>query len=100
MLTVVGLADDKAAIAKASGVHINLWTGLGMLIFGILMLVWAFHPAGHRRRGAARRGLTVVLRNILHRQDGYFPARTLALVISHGLGPRWARKPPARGAES
>lgn len=42
VLTVVGLADDKAAIAKASGVHINLWTGLGMLVFGILMLVWAF----------------------------------------------------------
>ena len=42
VLTVVGLTDDKVAIAKASGVHINLWTGLGMLVFGILMLVWAF----------------------------------------------------------
>lgn len=42
VLTVVGLTDDKAAIHKAYGVHINLWTGLGMLIFGILMLVWAF----------------------------------------------------------
>ena len=42
VLVVVGLTDSKANIAKASGVHINLWTGLGMLIFGILMLVWAF----------------------------------------------------------
>jgi xanthine/uracil/vitamin C permease (AzgA family) len=42
VLVVVGLGDSKANIAKASGVHINLWTGLGMLIFGILMLVWAF----------------------------------------------------------
>jgi xanthine/uracil/vitamin C permease (AzgA family) len=42
ILTIVGLTDGKAALHKASGVHINLWTGLGMLIFGILMLVWAF----------------------------------------------------------
>jgi hypothetical protein len=42
VLVVVGLGDSKANIAKASGVHINLWTGLGMLILGILMLVWAF----------------------------------------------------------
>jgi xanthine/uracil/vitamin C permease (AzgA family) len=42
VLFIVGLTDSKAKIAKASGVHINLWTGLGMLIFGILMLVWAF----------------------------------------------------------
>jgi hypothetical protein len=42
VLVVVGLTDSKANIAKASGVHINLWTGLGMLIFGILMLIWAF----------------------------------------------------------
>jgi xanthine/uracil/vitamin C permease (AzgA family) len=42
VLVIVGLTDSNANIAKASGVHINLWTGLGMLIFGILMLVWAF----------------------------------------------------------
>lgn len=42
VLVIVGLTDSKANIAKASGVHINLWTGLGMLVFGILMLVWAF----------------------------------------------------------
>jgi hypothetical protein len=42
VLVIVGLTDGKAEIAKASGVHINLWTGLGMLLFGILMLAWAF----------------------------------------------------------
>jgi hypothetical protein len=42
VLVIVGLTDGKAEIAKASGVHINLWTGLGMLVFGILMLIWAF----------------------------------------------------------
>jgi hypothetical protein len=42
VLIIVGLMDSKAEIAKAAGVHINLWTGIGMLVFGILMLVWAF----------------------------------------------------------
>jgi hypothetical protein len=42
VLTIVGLLDSQKAITKAAGVHINFWTGIGMLIFGILMLVWAF----------------------------------------------------------
>jgi hypothetical protein len=42
VLTIVGATDGSKEIHKASGVHINLWTGIGMLIFGILMLVWAF----------------------------------------------------------
>jgi len=42
VLIVVGFSDSKAEIAKAAGVRINLWTGLGMLVFGLLMLLWAF----------------------------------------------------------
>src|SRR3954453_3347703 len=41
VLTIVGIADSHKAITKAAGVHINFWTGIGMLIFGILMVVWA-----------------------------------------------------------
>jgi hypothetical protein len=40
VVTIVGLLDSKAAIAKAQGVRINLWTGLGMLALGLLMLGW------------------------------------------------------------
>src|SRR3954467_4933904 len=42
ILIIVGVNDSRAEIDKAAGVHINLWTGIGMLVFGILMLVWAF----------------------------------------------------------
>lgn len=41
LLTVLGLFDSQEEIDKAAGVNINLWAGLGMLVFGILMLTWA-----------------------------------------------------------
>jgi hypothetical protein len=47
ILVVVGVGDSNASIAKASGVHINLLTGIGMLVVGGLFLVWAFtRPLG------------------------------------------------------
>jgi len=41
VLIIVGLTDSKAKINKAAGVHINLWTGLGMLALGLVFLAWA-----------------------------------------------------------
>ena len=40
IVTLLGLFDSKAEIAKAQGVRINLWMGLGMLALGLLMLLW------------------------------------------------------------
>ncbi|MBX9398476.1 hypothetical protein K4749_34075 [Streptomyces sp. TRM72054] len=40
IVTIVGLTDDQAAIDKAEGVNINLWTGLGMLLLGLFFLTW------------------------------------------------------------
>jgi hypothetical protein len=40
IVTVVGLLDSPAQIAKAQNVNINLWAGLVMLVFGVLFLVW------------------------------------------------------------
>ncbi|NUP21785.1 MAG: hypothetical protein HOZ81_38105 [Streptomyces sp.] len=40
IVTIAGLTDDDAAIDKAEGVNINLWTGLGMLLLGIFFLAW------------------------------------------------------------
>jgi sulfite exporter TauE/SafE len=37
---LIGLFDSPADIAKAQGVRINLWAGLLMLLFGLLMLAW------------------------------------------------------------
>ena len=47
LLAVLGLFDSQEEIDKAAGVNINLYAGLGMLVFGILMLVWALtRPLG------------------------------------------------------
>lgn len=35
-----GLNASDAAITKAQGVNINLWTGIAMLVFGLLFLLW------------------------------------------------------------
>jgi hypothetical protein len=40
IVTIAGLTDDDAAIDKAQGVNINLWTGLGMLALGLFFLIW------------------------------------------------------------
>jgi hypothetical protein len=40
VLTIVGLLATKAALAKASGININLWMGLGMLVLGLFFLLW------------------------------------------------------------
>ncbi|MFJ8534329.1 hypothetical protein [Streptomyces sp. NPDC093591] len=40
IVTIAGLTDDDAAIDKAEGVNINLWTGLGMLLLGLFFLAW------------------------------------------------------------
>ena len=41
ILTIVGLTDSKAEIARAAGVRINLFAGLGMLVLGGLFVAWA-----------------------------------------------------------
>ena len=41
ILTVVGIVGSEAAKTKAAGINVNLWTGLGMLVFGALMVTWA-----------------------------------------------------------
>jgi hypothetical protein len=42
VVTLLGIFDGHAQIAKAQGVRINLWMGLGMLVLGLLMLLWLF----------------------------------------------------------
>ncbi|NUR04050.1 MAG: hypothetical protein HOY79_48360 [Streptomyces sp.] len=40
IVTIAGITDGQAAIDKAQGVDINLWTGIGMLLLGIFFLAW------------------------------------------------------------
>jgi hypothetical protein len=41
LLTVLGLFDSQEEIDRAAGVNINLWGGLGMLVLGLLFVIWA-----------------------------------------------------------
>ena len=41
VLVVQGLVfDTEAEIAKAGGIHINLWSGIGMVVVAALFLLW------------------------------------------------------------
>jgi hypothetical protein len=40
ILTITGALDGSAEIAKAEGVRINLWTGLAMLVIGVIFIAW------------------------------------------------------------
>ncbi|MFI0968041.1 hypothetical protein ACH4S8_42865 [Streptomyces sp. NPDC021080] len=40
IVTVAGINASDADLAKAGGVNINLWTGLGMLALGLFFLAW------------------------------------------------------------
>ncbi|MCX5399068.1 hypothetical protein [Streptomyces sp. NBC_00102] len=40
IVTIAGINPSDADLKKAQGVNINLWTGLAMLVLGLLFLVW------------------------------------------------------------
>ncbi|HUA47883.1 MAG TPA: hypothetical protein VMA77_21785 [Solirubrobacteraceae bacterium] len=60
ILLALGIFGSHTIKHKAAGINVDLWTGLGMLIFGILMLVWAFwrpvmpEPEETRGQGSGR----------------------------------------------
>jgi hypothetical protein len=60
ILTVTGIVGSHHVKTKAAGVNIDLWTGIGMLIFGILMIFWALarpvaaEPPETRGQGSGR----------------------------------------------
>jgi len=41
ILTITGAVGSEEVKNKAAGININVWTGLGMLVFGLLMIAWA-----------------------------------------------------------
>ena len=40
IVALCGVIDPAADVAKTGGIQINLWSGIGMLIFGGIFLVW------------------------------------------------------------
>lgn len=41
ILIVTGIVGSDEVKNKAAGINIDLWTGLGMLVVGVLMIIWA-----------------------------------------------------------
>jgi NADH:ubiquinone oxidoreductase subunit 6 (subunit J) len=41
VLVVTGIVGSHEVKNKAAGINVDLWTGLGMLVVGVLMIVWA-----------------------------------------------------------
>ena len=60
ILLSLGIFGSHAVKTKAAGININLWTGIGMLIFGGLMIFWALarpvepEPEETRGQGSGR----------------------------------------------
>ncbi len=60
ILTAVGIFGTTHVKNKAAGINIDLWTGLGMLVFGGLMIFWALarpvaqEPPEIRGQGSGR----------------------------------------------
>lgn len=41
LLSIYGLLSDPAIYKKSLGINVNLWWGAVLLVFGVLMLVFA-----------------------------------------------------------
>jgi hypothetical protein len=60
ILLLLGIFGSTASKHKAAGVNINLWTGIGMLVFAGLMIFWALarptipEPPETRGEGSGR----------------------------------------------
>jgi hypothetical protein len=53
LLIILGITDSDAEITRAADVNINLFAGIGMLVFGLLMITWALtRPLGEELQGA------------------------------------------------
>ncbi len=63
ILIALGLFGSSNIKNKAAGINVDLWTGLAMLVFGVLMVFWALtrptepepSQAGDDGSGGARR---------------------------------------------
>jgi hypothetical protein len=47
ILTVLGLGESDASIAKSADINVNLYAGLGMLVVAVFFIAWALlRPLG------------------------------------------------------
>ena len=53
ILAIYGLVSDKSVYSRSLDININLWWGLVMLVFGVLMLALARRANQEARKAAA-----------------------------------------------
>jgi hypothetical protein len=55
ILLVTGIVGDHHVKTKAAGINIDLWSGIAMVVFAVLMIAWALMrpvaPEPDERRG-------------------------------------------------
>lgn len=51
LLTFFGLFtnSDEALYSRSLGINVNLWSGLGMLVFGLIMLCFVYRSRGKKQ---------------------------------------------------
>jgi hypothetical protein len=60
VLTITGIVGSSHVKHKADGINIDLWTGIGLIVFAVIMLIWAFgrptvpEPPEQRGQGSGR----------------------------------------------
>ena len=52
LLTIYGIASNPAIYERSLGINVNLWWGLVLLVFGLVMLALAYRA--HRRTGPSQ----------------------------------------------
>jgi hypothetical protein len=55
ILTLYGLASDATIYDRSLGINVNLWWGLVLLAFGLVMLALAMRAGGTRGGGGKTR---------------------------------------------
>ncbi len=52
ILTVYGLVSNRAMYEKSLGINVNLWWGIVLLVFGLVMLAFAYraHRANRNQK--------------------------------------------------
>ena len=56
ILTVLGLGESDASIAKSADINVNLYAGLGMLVVAVIFIAWALmRPLGEEEESESAR---------------------------------------------
>ncbi len=52
LLVIYGVLSDPAIYVKSLGINVNLWWGIVLLVFGLVMLVFAYrtHQANRNQQ--------------------------------------------------